>query len=332
MATSAQPTPQVDSFVIPLPRETLAVRAKRSARNAFLNFFRMCDRMAFHVIPRHYYSPVSDLAWLEKHKDLWIGRQRLHGIHWNLDGQLEWLKRISLPWYREVRGLALYRRVASQGWGPGYGAIESQVLHCFLRSERPRRIIEIGSGVSTACMCEANRMNMADGSPPAQITCIEPFPRPAFAGLTGVKHLPRVCQEVPPAVFDELGPGDLLFIDSSHAVKTGSDVIRIYLDVIPSLAAGVYIHIHDVYLPFAYPRDALTHFFGWQETALLIALLTGNPHIEVLASESALHYDRTAEMRDILTDYDPQANQFGLEPATQPLRGHFPSSLWLRKK
>jgi hypothetical protein len=127
-------------------------------------------------------------------------------------------------------------------------------------------------------------------------------------------------------LFDELGPGDVLFIDSSHSVKTGSDVVKIYLEIIPRLRAGVYIHIHDVFLPYAYPRDALDTFFGWQETALLAALLTQNRALRICTCLSGLHYDRRAELRNILSDYRPQNDRDGLQAGKH---GHFPSSLWL---
>jgi hypothetical protein len=65
--------------------------------------------------------------------------------------------------------------------------------------------------------------------------------------------------------------GDLLFIDSSHAVKTGSEVLRIYLEIIPGLPAGVYVHVHDINLPYLYSRDALSAYYASQETALCAA-------------------------------------------------------------
>ena len=134
------------------------------------------------------------------------------------------------------------------------------------------------------------------------------------------------CQSAPQSLFDELEAGDVLFIDSSHSVKTGSDVVRIYLELLPRLRPGVLVHIHDVFLPYAYPRDTLNTYFGWQETALLTALLTGNRKLWICACLSGLHYDRRMELRNILSDYTPQDDLDGLQAGTH---GHFPSSLWL---
>src|ERR1700694_4551224 len=182
---------------------------------------------------------------------------------------------------------------------------------------RPARVIEVGSGASTATMLYAASLNAREGRRTTAITCIEPFPRPGFARVRGISHIRELVQAVPSHVFAQLEAGDLLFIDSSHSVKVGSDVLRIYLDVIPQLQPGVFVHIHDCYLPYLYPRDALSSYFGWQETSLLLALLTGNTQLQPLACASALHYGRPAELHSILSDYQPQGHRQGL--AVQPM-------------
>ncbi len=303
--------------------------ARQQIKQLLFKSFILSDRLGLHVLPKHYYSPIPDYEWLAEHKDLWTNRIELHGVEWNLDRQLAWLSDVCAPYYTEVRGLEFYNRATADQWGPGFGAIESQVLHCVMRSFAPRRIIEIGSGVSTACMSESVRMNEQDGKPRSEITCIEPFPRPVFSSLRGVRHIKQLCQQVPLSLYRELESGDLLFIDSSHAVKTGSDVVKIYLEIIPNLAPGVIIHIHDVYLPYVYPRDALTHVFGWQEMAMLAALLTNNDRLSVLTCLSALHYDCAAALQEVLSDYRPQANDHGLQPPAGSREGYFPASLWM---
>jgi predicted O-methyltransferase YrrM len=235
---------------------------------------------------------------------------------------LECLARILVPHVDEVAGLELYNRVTSAQWGPGYGPIESQVLHCFLRANRPTRVVEIGSGVSTACMLRA--------LPDTDLTCIEPFPSSILRQTAGARLLVQSCQEVPLRVFDQLQAGDLLFIDSSHAVKVGSEVPRIYLEIIPRLRPGVFVHIHDIFLPYLYPPDILTWpFWAWQETVLLAALLTNNPRLDVLFCLSALHHTRPELLRALLPDYRPRPMRGGLFADGQR-GGHYPSSIWLR--
>jgi predicted O-methyltransferase YrrM len=294
---------------------------KKWAKGLSARLFVGLDRVGLHVLPKHFYTPVPDIAWLRHNRPLW---QEPLSPYWNLDEQLAWLRKICAPYYNEVAGLGIYRNIARAGFGPGYGPIESQVLHCFIRSERPHQVIEIGSGASTAAMLHASSLN----TEPTYITCIEPFPKPHFRRLEGITHIHALCQEVDLSLFDQLGAGDLLFIDSSHAVKIGSEVPRIYLEIIPKLKPGVFIHIHDIYLPYLYPRDALSSYFGWQETVLVQALLTHNRHLRLLCSESALHYHCPDVLARVLPDYRPQANDFGLGRPDDD--GHFPSSLWLQ--
>jgi predicted O-methyltransferase YrrM len=306
----------------------MAMSLRKQAKKLSFQCFSLSDRLGVHVLPKHYYSAIPDYAWLKNHKELWTGRVDLQGVEWDLDRQMDWLTRMCEPYYAEVRGLGFYEEAALMGWGLGFGAIESQVLHCVVRSLASPRILEIGSGVSTACMVNAARRNEQESKPATKITCIEPYPKPAFKSLPNILHIKELCQSVSKTVFSELKAGDLLFIDSSHAVKTGSDVVRIYAEIIPNLPPGVVVHIHDIYLPYLYPRDALTSLFGWQETALLAALMTNNSRISVLACLSALHYDRSKELKALLTDYQPQANDQGLHVNSDALQGHFPASLW----
>jgi hypothetical protein len=308
----------------------MPLSVRRQAKRILFSSFALGDRLGIHVLPKHYYSPVPDHAWLKEHKELWTDRVDLQGMEWDLDRQIDWLARMCGPYYTEVRGLGYYEKATSEGWGLGFGAIESQVLHCVIRSLNPPRILEIGSGVSTACMVDAVKRNEQENKPATKITCIEPYPKPAFKALPNVEHIQDICQAVSKTVFAELKANDLLFVDSSHAVKTGSDVVRIYLEIIPNLPPGVVVHIHDIYLPYLYPRDALTSFFGWQETAFLAALMINNGRLSVLACLSALHYDRPKELQALLSDYRPQANDHGLHLNAAVRQGHFPSSLWLR--
>ena len=165
-----------------------------------------------------------------------------------------------------------------------------------------------------------------------ELTCIEPFPSPELRRDGGRKAHRTRCQEVPLAVFSELEAGDLLFIDSSHSVKVGSETPRIYLEIIPSLRPGVFVHIHDIFLPYLYPPDILTWpFWAWQETVLLAALMTHNPKLEALFSLSALHHGKTTELRSLLPDYRPRATAGGLF-VDRAREGHFPTSIWLRTR
>jgi predicted O-methyltransferase YrrM len=300
---------------------------KQLLKEASYRTFFLLDGLHVHVLPKHFYTPVPDYRWLKANRELWAGPASLHGVDWDLLAQLEWLEQICQPYYHEVAGLRLFEQIAASGVGPGFGPIESQLLHCFMRAKAPRRVIEIGSGVSTACMLHAISINQKE-SRETKVTCVEPFPREAFRGITSITHFEQPLQSLPLSVFDGMEAGDLLFIDSSHAVKTGSEVMRIYLDVIPALPPGVYVHVHDINLPYLYPRDALSAYYASQETALLLALLTNNRRLSILACLSGLHYSCPERLQAVMSDYQPQRNQDGL-PAPEAAPGHFPSSIWL---
>jgi hypothetical protein len=302
---------------------------KVASRLSYRAFFAL-EHMGLHLLPKHYYTPIADYSWLQKNPDAWMGRAHLTGVHWDLDEQLGWLQEICESHYHEVKGLDWHRKLRTGGWGVwGYGPIESQVLHCFVRRQAPDTVIEIGSGISTACVLRASHMNEREGRRRPKIVSVEPFPTPKLREQEEVTLIEEVCQKVPGSVFDDLKAGDLLFIDSSHTVKLDSELLRIFLDIVPSLRPGVFIHVHDIYLPYLYMREALSNYYDWQETSLVLALLKNNSHLSVECCMSALHYDRPKEMAGLLTNYRPQANVEGLR-ADKKGKGHFPCSLWLR--
>src|SRR5205807_7085104 len=168
---------------------TLRSRLRKTAKAASVGAFLAHDRVGLHVLPKHYYSSVPDMAWLRKHRNAWQKPASLVGVRWNLDEQLDWLRKICRGYYAEVQGLSLYRQALASGVGLGYGPIESQVLHCFIRSAGPRTIIEIGGGVTTALMAEASKMNARDGGRSARLVSIEPFPNPVLRALPELAHI-----------------------------------------------------------------------------------------------------------------------------------------------
>ena len=292
--------------------------------------FLLLERIGIHVLPVHYYTPVADRRWLRRNPALWRAPLSLPGVALDLDEQLRWLEHTCSAHYDEVEGLGRFRALAATPLGQGYGPIESQVLHCFIRSQAPPLVVEIGSGLSTAAILEAGELNAAEGRRAPHVVAVEPFPHPGLEQLQGIELIRDYGQSVPPDVFDRLQAGDLLFIDSTHGVKTGSEVLRLYLEIVPRLPAGVVVHIHDVFLPYAYPRSVLSSYFDWQESSFVAALLTHSSQLAVLCCQSALHYARPGELRRILPDYRPRSNDDGLDAAGED--GDFPSSLWLQTR
>jgi hypothetical protein len=170
-------------------------------------------------------------------------------------------------------------------------------------------------------------MNAIEGRHDSRITAIDPYPSPRLESLSNVTVRSVGGLEV---TVDDLGlaAGDLLFIDSTHTVRTGSEVPYLYLDVLPQLPPGVIVQIHDIFLPHLYVPHVYSEFFDWQETTLVAALLVNNDQLEVLACMSALHEADPKALATAFPEYRPRRLTAGVYDDAQP--GHFPSSLWLR--
>ncbi len=166
---------------------------------------------------------------------------------------------------------------------PSYGHYDAIMLYGMLREAKPRRIIEVGSGFSSAAMLDLNEHVLGGG---VEFTFIDPDMtrlRPLLreGDTKRAQLIEKRVQEVPLATFAGLAENDVLFIDSSHVSKIGSDVNRLFFDVLPVLAPGVLIHIHDVAGNLEYPRDWLEGGRAWNEQYLLHAFLMYNPAFRI---------------------------------------------------
>jgi predicted O-methyltransferase YrrM len=174
------------------------------------------------------------------------------------------------------------------------------MLYGMLREARPRRIIEVGSGFSSAAMLDLNDRVLGGA---VNFTFIDPDMgrlRPLLRAddATRVTLIEKRVQEVPLETFAALGENDVLFIDSSHVAKIGSDVNRLYFDVLPVLAPGVLVHIHDVAGNLDYPRDWLEDGRAWNEQYVLRAFLMNNSAWRIELFSAWLWNQRTALIRE----------------------------------
>lgn len=161
-----------------------------------------------------------------------------------------------------------------QAWFPRLDALAAYTL---VRSKKPARIVEVGSGHSTRFMAAA----ITDEGLPATLTCIDPAPRASLAGLD-VTWRQTVLQAAPDEAIGALERGDLLFIDSSHLLMPGSDVDHLIGHILPSLPAGVLLHVHDIFLPDGYPESWAWR--GYNEQSAIAALLQGGGYDLLFAS------------------------------------------------
>ncbi len=234
--------------------------------------------------PGHYYSPMYDARELASRREqIWPQTPRpTPDIDWRDHVQVELCEEVfaaqePLEFRRdEPVDPSEYWALNSQ-----YPPLDAWVLAGLLRHLRPARMIEIGCGYSSLVAARVNREDL-DGS--LNFVCIEPNPRQFLVdGVAGISDL-RIekIQDTPLEFFDDLGEGDILFIDTSHTVKAGGDVTWIFHEIVPRLAPGVYVHIHDIFLPGDYPEPWVLEGWGWNESYLVRSFLSYNNAFEVV--------------------------------------------------
>ena len=183
-----------------------------------------------------------------------------------------------------------------------FSRMDAWMLQGILRHFRPRRMIEVGSGWSSLVTARINREYL-DGS--LHFTCVEPYPPDFLAGgIEGVSELiASPVENLEVDMFTALGDRDVLFIDTSHTVKTGGDVTFLYHEVLPRLAPGVVVHIHDIFLPADYPEEWVFAGRAWNEQYLVRAFLSFNSAFRILLGVGWLNYERSEVLAATLPNY-----------------------------
>jgi hypothetical protein len=237
--------------------------------------------------PGHFYSPLPDpreLAAEPRYSQLYpTSPPETPGVDWRDEAQLE-LCRVVFAAQKRIRFADVQNAEANvyTTSNDQFGALDAWVLEAMLRALSPKNMIEVGSGYSSLVTAAVNRDYLGYE---LDFMCIEPYPRQFLLdGVPGVSDvLVSKIQDVPLDTFSRLSDGDVLFIDTSHVVKTGGDVPWIYNQVLPRLAAGVYVHIHDIFLPNEYPWEwVLRDGRAWSEQYLVQSFLSFNAAFEVV--------------------------------------------------
>jgi len=234
-----------------------------------------------YVPPGHFCSPIPSVEDIER--AITTAPASYSGIDLREDQQLALLEKIS-RYYPEIPFPAeKNERFRFAFHNPSYSWGDAIILFCMIRELRPRRILEIGSGHTSALILDTNERYFDGG---IECTFIEPFPellrsllKPA--DLLSAKIIDCQLQDVDLALFTRLQAGDILFIDSSHVAKAGSDVLTLFANILPQLHVGTFIHFHDVFDRFEYPTDWLMEGRGWNEQYFLRAFLQYNSSFRI---------------------------------------------------
>jgi predicted O-methyltransferase YrrM len=303
-----------------------------------LGSFRALQRVGINVTPNHFYWPIPDIAELERRE--WPARMPTVAFDFHFDRQLERLRTMAAEYGPEwsfpeqsTNGSGAYHY--NNGF---FETVDAEIAYSFVRKFKPARIIEIGAGFSTRVLAAALQANLERDSNGGELVSIDPMPErlPQDGFSDVVTVIPQRIQDVDLATFQSLRKNDILFIDSSHVVATGSDVVREYLDILPTLHSGVLVHLHDIFLPSDYPREAvLRNMCFWSEQYLLQAFLSFNSSFEVLWASSAMQVFH----REALDAAFPRwKNSYKRLPKAQrrwvPTMDRqrvWPSSFWIRR-
>ena len=266
--------------------------------------------------PGHFYSPVPDLDEIER------DAARIFGATSVLPG-VELREKAQLERFAALAALAREAPLPTRA-GDGhrystdnlnYGPGDAMMLQSMLRMLRPRRYLEVGSGWTTALALDTSE-RFLDGA--LEVTAIEPYPELLDGVLRPgdpVEILARRVQDVPLETFTDLRASDVLFVDSSHVVKAGSDVHHLFTRVLPALAPGVVVHVHDVFWPFEYLRHWVAEGRAWNEAYLVHAFLLYNDTFEILLWN---HWLATAHPEVVASSLPAMAENPG-------------GALWMRK-
>jgi hypothetical protein len=255
--------------------------------------------------PGHFYSPIVDVKDSQVAREV---RERLQapspaGVDIDIPRMKETMRLLAshhakFPFPRHPQ--APYRF----HWdNPYFSAHDASILFSMLLAFRPKRCIEVGSGHSSCLLLDTNEM-FFDGS--MRLTLIDPFLDDLCAlfgpkGAPGARMYPQKLQDVPLEIFEELEANDILFIDSSHVSKTGSDVNHYLFRILPSLKPGVLIHVHDIPWPFEYPETwVIEEKRSWNEAYSLHAFLQYNASFEIVYWNDFIASQMLEELRSLM--------------------------------
>jgi hypothetical protein len=277
--------------------------------------YKAADKLGVYPVIDHYHEPLIR-PWSHLSRDIESIRH-LPALDLQISGQLTLLRQ--LKYQDELRAIpTTYVDLTTPFYDNlAFHRADAQVLHSMIRHLRPKRVIEIGSGETSRFVARALHINSEDGpAKSGDLTCVEPYESPWLESL-GVQVIRSKVEDLPIPFFTKLEPSDILFIDSSHVIRPGGDVLYLFNEVLPALAAGVVVHVHDVFTPRHYPHSWIEKRWLWDEQYLVEALLAGGDWLKVLLTVNHLYNDYAAELAAAC--YEPDADRLNREPG----------SLWL---
>lgn len=256
----------------------------------------------------HFYSPIVLIDDIEKREiSIWnsVNYDRIAGIDLKAEEQIQLIESLS-EYYNEIP-FKSEKQVNIRYYYENsfYSYTDGIILYSMLRHFQPKRIIEIGSGYSSALMLDTNELFFNNE---ISLTFIEPYTERLYSLMAEIDKknstvINTDVQLISLDVFQQLQSGDILFIDSTHVVKTGSDLNYILFQILPRLKRGVLIHFHDIFYPFEYPKEWVLQGRNWNENYFLKAFLMFNNEFEIKLFSDYIHKHKKTVFEDMPLTY-----------------------------
>ncbi|MBV9181624.1 MAG: class I SAM-dependent methyltransferase [Acidobacteria bacterium] len=256
---------------------------------ALVKAFRGLQRVGINVTPNHFYWPIPDISDLEIRE--WPIYPPPAFSKYDLNRQIVFGRELASEYGDECQFSSKPNKSTYHYHNGYFEAVDAEVAYGVVRRSKPSRVVEIGTGYSTRILAAALEKNFECDGVEGRLISVDPNPERFSEKASDhlVEQFPLAVQDLDLEFFDTLERGDILFIDSSHVIAVGSDVVREYLEILPRLRPGVLVHIHDIFLPSDYPRNAvIENLWFWSEQYLLQAFLSFNSAFEVLWGSSAM--------------------------------------------
>jgi len=283
------------------------------------NLYNLAQENGIFILPVHFYTPIPSKEEIANHSN---DKYSTKGIDWNDSVQLEYVDKCSI-YEKELEDITFDKEDKYNFyWNNGaFSHTDAIFYYSLIRMLKPQKIIEIGAGNSTKILLKSLKFN--NSNPSEILSIIEPYPYEDLQLVAEKYNIPLIekkIQDTTIDVFKTLQDGDILFYDGSHVSKYGSDVNHFIFNILPELNSGVYIHIHDIFLPTEYPENWIEDMnIFWNEQYIVHAFLQFNSSYEVVFSSNYL-----------ITNYKSELDEkFSV---TQKLNGNLGGSIWLRKK
>lgn len=305
--------------------------------SAMVFAFQKLQSLGISLGPNHFYWPVPDVASIRQHCS--AARVLDAPLDLRFPAQLELLEQVASEYATEWNFSEDSRADSVYHYNNGFfESVDAEIAYSFVRRFKPARIIEVGGGFSTRLLTQALQANFEQHGIHAELTTIDPgFPAPRDCDqIVRTQVIRQPVQQIGLERFLALDEGDILFLDSSHVVSLGSDVVYEYLEIIPRLRKGVLIHAHDIFFPCDYPVDwVMANLSFWTEQYLLLAFLSFNTSFEVLWSSSGMQLFHPHQLERMVPhwkqSYRKLPKQFRRSVPSRDGQRIWPSSFWMRR-